>query len=369
MTLEEVLLKHYNCYPKMQIQDMVKLIYQNEFGGGHLIKNKDDSLLKLEEEFCLLRRYSSNINIHVSELFEDIGNNLLRLNLFSILKKKNNKENNTCIELSTINNFFVNTANSISGKKERFEEKLEILKKCCRDRLLSFSIIDVEDYLKEYKAKGYPIVSHSEIYRSTYLPSYRIVECKYRDFFEIFCRVDSLLKTKDRVNVAIDGNCSAGKSTLADFIGNIYDCNIFHMDDFFLPPEIRTQERLNEVGGNVDYVRFKNEVIEGINSGMEFQYRKYNCKLGKFQEIKNVKPKKLNIIEGSYSMHPTLIENYDLKIFLQIDEEEQRRRILKRNGLNMYKMFVELWIPLENRYFSEMRIKEQSDLVFTLKYV
>ena len=25
---------------------------------------------------------------------------------------------------------------------------------------------------------------------------------------------------------------------------------------------------------------------------------------------------KLNVIEGSYSMHPSLAENYDLKIFL-----------------------------------------------------
>lgn len=32
INLESVLLKHYELYPEMQIQDMVKLIYQNEFG-------------------------------------------------------------------------------------------------------------------------------------------------------------------------------------------------------------------------------------------------------------------------------------------------------------------------------------------------
>jgi hypothetical protein len=32
--LKNILLKQYKLYPKMQIQDMVKLIYQNEFASG-----------------------------------------------------------------------------------------------------------------------------------------------------------------------------------------------------------------------------------------------------------------------------------------------------------------------------------------------
>ena len=62
-------------------------------------------------------------------------------------------------------------------------------------------------------------------------------------------------------------------------------------------------------------------------------------------------------------MHPTLIDNYDLKIFLTIDEKEQSKRILKRNGTAMQKRFLNQWIPLENRYFDKMKIKEQSDLI------
>ena len=419
MTLEEVLSEHINRYPKMQIQDVVKLIYQNEFGGEHLVKDANESLIKLEQEVDLLKKdafnnagshnnagnhnnannhktagnhNNANINniglienIESIELFEDIGNNLARINLLPIVINCNgigvNIENNPSaeenkaessvhgmdginVELATVNCFFVNTANSVSGNKERFEEKLEIFIKCCKNGLLPFSVDEVKEYLKKYKEKGYPPLSHSEIYRFAYKPSYRVVDIRYLKFFEIFNRIDSLLKTKDTVNIAIDGNCSSGKSTLADFIGKVYDCNIFHMDDFFLPEEIKTKERLNEPGGNVDYMRFKEEVIDGIKSGKEFQYQKYDCKLGEFREVVNVKPKRLNIIEGSYSMHPTLKESYDLKIFLKIDEDTQRKRILERNGADMYEMFVELWIPLENKYFSEMKIEEQSDLVY-----
>ena len=35
--LQEVLLWHQQRYPRMQIQDLVKLVYQNEFAGGHMI--------------------------------------------------------------------------------------------------------------------------------------------------------------------------------------------------------------------------------------------------------------------------------------------------------------------------------------------
>lgn len=192
---------------------------------------------------------------------------------------------------------------------------------------------------------------------------FKVVKSVYQDFWDVFRRIDTLLNLQGPVIVAIDGNSGAGKSRLADLIGEVYDCNIFHMDHFFLTPELRTEERLKEVGGNVDYVRFKREVINGIKSGHEFEYRIYDCKKNAFGGPISVAPKKLNVIEGSYSMHPTLIGSYDLKIFMQIDEKRQIDRILKREGPFMLKKFIDVWIPLENRYFEEMDIKAKCDMV------
>lgn len=53
---------------------------------------------------------------------------------------------------------------------------------------------------------------------------------------------------------------AAGKSTLALLLSEQPDATIFHMDDFYLQGRQRTYERLNEVGGNVDYERFAKEV-------------------------------------------------------------------------------------------------------------
>ncbi len=352
--LKEVLLKQYKLHPKMQLHDMVKLIYQNEFAGGHMITNEEESLTRLKDEFYYVKgcsRYETSI-----PLYEHIGNGLCRLNLAALA--------GGTIELSTVNKFFVNTANSIVGSFEVFEEKLDILRDCCREGLLPYSLEELDLYITEYKKQGYPPVSHSQDYRTHYSPSYRIVKEEYCRYFDVFRTIDSLMKSRETVNVAIDGNSGAGKSTIADLLGEVYDCNIFHMDDFFLRPELRTEERLKEVGGNVDYVRFKEEVIDGLKSGREFKYQPYNCQTKSLEEPITVTPKKLNIVEGVYSMHPTLIDTYDLKIFLAIEPEEQSRRILLRNGEFMHKRFVNEWIPLEDKYFEHMQIRQKCDLVF-----
>ncbi len=186
---------------------------------------------------------------------------------------------------------------------------------------------------------------------------------QFQNFDMLIDLIDTLLLKNQNVNVAIDGNSGSGKTTLSKILEKIYDCNVFHMDDFFLRTEQKTKERLEEVGGNVDYKRFKEEIIDNLYSNHKFQYQIYDCKQMELTEFVTVIPKKLNIIEGVYSMHPTLIDSYNLKIFLTIDKYEQGKRILKRNGPLMYERFINEWIPMENKYFKQMKIREKSDIV------
>lgn len=180
---------------------------------------------------------------------------------------------------------------------------------------------------------------------------------------KILNEIDKLMVLNHKILVAIDGNSGAGKSTLANMFHKYYDCNIFHMDDFFLRPELKTPERLKEVGGNVDYTRFKEEVLDNLMNDIQFKYQVYNCKIQALDSFSVVKPKKLNVIEGSYSMHPTLINYYDYKIFLSIDSESQIKRILERNGEFMLKRFIDEWIPKENEYFSKFNIMDLANII------
>ena len=174
--------------------------------------------------------------------------------------------------------------------------------------------------------------------------------------------IDALLAGDRPVIVAIDGPCAAGKTTLAGKLQEKYDCNLFHMDDFFLRPEQRTEARFREPGGNVDYERFREEVLEPLKRGEAFSYRPFDCKTFTLTQPVAVRPKKLNIIEGSYSQHPYFGNLYDLNVFLDVDPELQCQRILMRPAF-LHQRFFEQWIPMENGYFKAFSVKEQADLI------
>ena len=167
-------------------------------------------------------------------------------------------------------------------------------------------------------------------------------------------QIDKLLTQKDMVIVAIDGKCTSGKTTIASRLAAFYDCNVFHMDDFFLRPEQRTTERFAEIGGNVDYERFWEEVLLPLKTGKAFSYRPFDCRTFTLASPVAVAPKKLSIIEGTYSHHPYFGSPYDLKILLTVDDETQRKRILKRPAF-LHKKFFEEWILMENRYFDMLQ--------------
>ena len=181
---------------------------------------------------------------------------------------------------------------------------------------------------------------------------------------EVRERIGALLKEKDRVIVAIDGSCTSGKSTLAMALAKEYDCNLFRVDDFFLRPEQRTQERLTEAGGNVDYERFRKEVLLPLQTGGAFAYRPYDCRTGSLKEPVRVMPKRINLIEGSYSHHPYFEDPYDLKVFLTVNPEVRAQRIMARPAF-LQRRFFEEWIPMEQRYFAEFEIEKQAHLVAT----
>ena len=168
---------------------------------------------------------------------------------------------------------------------------------------------------------------------------------------------------KDRILIAIDGSCTSGKSTLAALLARELDCNLLHMDDFFLRPVQRTAQRMAEPGGNVDYERFRGEVLLPLQSGKFFSYRPYDCSTGSLKEPVAVEPKTITVIEGTYSHHPYFEDPYDLRVFLRVSPEVRRQRIMQR-PVFLHRRFFEEWIPMEQQYFEEFSIEDQADLIF-----
>ena len=182
-------------------------------------------------------------------------------------------------------------------------------------------------------------------------------------FSPLFEKIDSLLSAGD-VILAVEGMSASGKTTLGNVLSDIYDCTVLHTDDFFLRPEQRTEERLAEAGGNVDRERFFDEVITPLCKKESIIYRRFDCSDFTLSEPVIIKPSRLTVIEGAYSMHPFFGKYYNLSVFLDISSEKQKERILRRNTPEQAQRFFAKWIPMENMYFETMKIKDKCDFVF-----
>ena len=195
-------------------------------------------------------------------------------------------------------------------------------------------------------------------------------------YTQLFNKIDELLTQKERAIVAIEGNSGAGKSSLAESLRSTYSCNAISMDSFFLRLEQRTPERLSEPGGNVDYERFSSEVLKSLKTGDDIVYRPYDCKIMQLTDPVHFKQTRLTVVEGVYSMHPYFTRIceasamtgdtgaiYDIRVFLKVNEDEQRRRLRERNPM-LLERFINEWIPMENAYFKHFKIPQNCDYIF-----
>lgn len=161
MTTEQILIYHARRYPLMRPTDAVKLLYQNEFGGGHLISDPDASLGWIEREYASIEKRPDE------PLFEPIGNGIVRLNLAAV--------DTNALSLARVNELFVESSRLVAGSVESFAEKLDILRELVCNGRFSFCSKELAQYLYEYEKAGYPTVSHSAEYRAAYAPAYRVV--------------------------------------------------------------------------------------------------------------------------------------------------------------------------------------------------
>jgi uridine kinase len=336
--IKEIIKKFSNSYPKSKVEDYIKILYQDCFGPGHMFTNSSlfQNMLFSELEVCE--------NIRTIEPLID--------NYFRYYISKTDY-----ISIDTLTKMFEYSCNIKNQSEELMDKYLKIL-----EELIIENEIDLDNeslkFINNYKKNGYRAISHSDQYRSLYQPHYRVIHNSLQPLISLIEQIELYLQKQEKVIIAIDGKCGSGKTTVATILERIYSSNLFHMDDFFLTDDLRTEERLSLPGGNVDYERFKNEILLNLKNSKSINYNKYSCSLKAFSNQSIINDKNIIIIEGSYSLHPELIEFYDIKVFIDINYNMQKERILKRNGIKSLEMFINKWIPLEEKYFEFYNIKE-----------
>jgi len=160
-TLEQILRQHAERYPKMEPRDAVKLIYQNAFGGGHLIRDPEACGAALRQEYAAVTQDPHR------PLLEDIGNGVVRVMLCALEASG--------YGIAQLQQDFIRSSREHQGNRTDFLEKLEILRRVTASGAFSFTKQELEEYLEDYRNAGYPMVSHSSRYREAYSPAYRVV--------------------------------------------------------------------------------------------------------------------------------------------------------------------------------------------------
>lgn len=304
MEFRDYFLEQAEAHPAMEAQDAVKLCYQAAFGAEHLLRDREAAYQYLKKEYDAMEADSS-------PLYEQIHPGMCRVSLAAWKRER--------LPLEWLFRMFAETA-------------------------------------------AHPqALHHSERYRSSEHPAYRLVCSRFIRLFPLLQATAGMSQEK-RI-VALDGRCASGKTTLAEQLAGVTGAGVVHMDDFFLPPSLRSPERLAEPGGNVHYERFMEEVLIHLKSPKAFRYRCFDCSRMEPGAEREVREGTLRIVEGAYSCHPVFGEYMGLRVFCDVKPQEQLRRIERRDGANMLKNFRERWIPMEEQYIRHFQIMERAGLV------
>lgn len=157
--MKAAILNEKSIHPYAQPQDYIKLIFQSEFGPGHLIPNPDWAKNRLYEEW-------QQVKDMPAENPQDIGGGYIRLCIKGIDESR----------LGEINTAFVASANEKAGSDAGFMAKLELFLAMAGENSFDFDLNTAENAVKEYLKDGIRPTSHTKVYHRHYTPAYRVVK-------------------------------------------------------------------------------------------------------------------------------------------------------------------------------------------------
>lgn len=332
-------------HPAMEPQDALKMAYQAAFGAEHLLRDGESARQYLRQELAACAADPAE------PLAEAISPALCRVNLRAWKA--------AALPEDWLWAMFRDSCAPRADGEARLREALAALDDLAAAGRLPFSAAVWQREKQAYLAEGPHALHHSQHYREREKPAYRLVWGRYGRMLPLL----AALNPSRRQIIALDGRCASGKSTLAADLARVAGAAVVHMDDFFLPAALRTPERLAAPGGNVHYERFLTDVMPSLQSGEAFEYPVFDCSLMRISGARSVPAAALTVVEGAYSCHPALGNYMDLRAFSDIAPEEQRRRILARDGKAGLENFLTHWIPMEEKYFAACRIREQAQVI------
>lgn len=215
---KNLILEHFNKYPKMQIRDAFKFLFQSAFGCEHLV-------LSFEKTRDYIVSELSSLNSTCHEV-EKLDGAYSRVHL-GILKDG--------LSCSTFAMLFYLSAKKEDNAIKNLEQKLEILKQMIINNELPFALEDYTNFLTLWQQNNYCLISHSAIFKENYSPSYRVISNEFISLLPLLKTIDLNLEKNKQKNfkINVDNYCEQKQAFILNKLKQIYPNTVeFCFDDF-----------------------------------------------------------------------------------------------------------------------------------------
>jgi len=167
--LQRILAAQVARYPRMEIQDLYKLVHQAALGCEHAVQNEQQARDWLEREVSTLA------DGPLESVIDPISPNahIVRVNLRPYLAQG--------YDLGVLLEAFIKTANRYHGSLRELQRYGMYAEQLSRMGVLSFTPEDVRDFISARMVEDFPAVHHSAVYTEAYHPAYRVIAVAYID--------------------------------------------------------------------------------------------------------------------------------------------------------------------------------------------
>jgi uridine kinase len=171
------------------------------------------------------------------------------------------------------------------------------------------------------------------------------------------------------VLVGIDGRGGSGKSTLArELEALLADVTVVEFDDFYrvlYERRLRAAQGDDEVGGDFDWRRVRDQVLQPLADDEVARYRRYDWDRDELAEWHVISPGGIVILEGNYSTRRELRAYYNVTIWVDTPHDVRLRRGVERDGEDARARWLDEWIPKEDRYVAAHQPANQVDIIIS----
>ena len=165
--ISQLLGAHLQRYPRMQLEDIYKLLHQAAMGPEHAVEDAAAARACLRAEAQQLG--SGPADPLVDPISPD--GRLARVHLRTYLENGN--------DIDHLAAAFVDTANSYPAAPDKLAKFCGCLGDLAAAGGIPFARDNVESFFADLAARGYPAIRHSQTYRDLYHPAYRVVAVEY----------------------------------------------------------------------------------------------------------------------------------------------------------------------------------------------